>query len=161
MFHDDKYVKQAKGRRDHHTEVTGNNRCGMIPDERPPALRGHARPSTAVHAPGHVFPHGTRRYPQAELEQEFIGNTFLTPGRILMSHTTDKGLQVRWEQRTSRGGLPAPEEPESLAMPADKGVRLHNGQGCTPVEPACEPDQGETGSIGGTARRDVALLVEG
>ena len=42
-------------------------------------------------------------------------------------------------------------------MPADERGRLHNGQGLAPVEPAREPDQGETDSIGGRARFDVAL----
>jgi hypothetical protein len=46
-------------------------------------------------------------------------------------------------------------------MPADEGGGLHNGQGLAPVKPAREPDQGKAGSIGGTARFDVALLVEG
>jgi len=40
-------------------------------------------------------------------------------------------------------------------------VRLHNGEGLTPVEPAPEPHEGEAGSIGGTARFDLALLVVG
>ena len=46
-------------------------------------------------------------------------------------------------------------------MPADQRCRLHNDQRLPPVEPARKPDQGETGSIRGTPRFDVALLVEG
>src|SRR5215471_16431400 len=61
----------------------------------------------------------------------------------------------------SRRGFPAPEEPEALSMPADQGVWLHNGQRLTPVEPTAQPDQGEAGAVGNTARFDMALLVEG
>ena len=46
-------------------------------------------------------------------------------------------------------------------MPADEGGGLHNGQGLAPVKPAREPDQGKAGSIGGAARFDVVLLIEG
>ena len=46
-------------------------------------------------------------------------------------------------------------------MPTRKGVRLHNGEGLTPVEPTPEPHEGEAGSIGGTAQFDLALLVGG
>ena len=38
MFHHDKHVEEAKGRRDHHTEVTGHDRLGMIADKGSPAL---------------------------------------------------------------------------------------------------------------------------
>ena len=45
-------------------------------------------------------------------------------------------------------------------MPAGKGLRLHNGQRLTPVEPATEPDQGDTSGIGRTPGFDVALLIQ-
>src|SRR5262245_29786346 len=45
-------------------------------------------------------------------------------------------------------------------MPAEQGGWLHNDEGLSPVEPTAEPRQGETGGIGRTPRRDVALLIE-
>ena len=115
-------------------------------------------PSTVVHTLGHVLADGPRRHTQAQLEQDLVGNTFLSPGRILSRHTTEKGLQVRRNGWASGCRLAALEEPEPLAMPAEKGLRLHNGQGFAPVKPAREPHQGETGSIRSTAWFDVAFL---
>jgi len=45
-------------------------------------------------------------------------------------------------------------------MPAEQGGWLHNDEGLAPVELTAEPGQGESGGIGGTPRRDVALLIE-
>jgi len=45
-------------------------------------------------------------------------------------------------------------------MPAEQGGWLHNDEGLAPVELTDEPGQGEPGGIGGTPRRDVALLIE-
>jgi hypothetical protein len=38
---------------------------------------------------------------------------------------------------------------------------LHNRQRLTPVEPAPEPEQGETGGISGAPWRDMAFLIQG
>jgi len=39
MFHHDKDVEEARGRRDRYAEVTGDDGLGVIADKRPPALR--------------------------------------------------------------------------------------------------------------------------
>jgi hypothetical protein len=46
-------------------------------------------------------------------------------------------------------------------MPADQRRRLHNDQCLAPVEPAGEPDQSETGGMGGAPWFDRALLLQG
>ena len=58
-------------------------------------------------------------------------------------------------------GLPAPEQAESLTMPAEECCGLHNGEGLAPITTAREPDQGQTGSISGASGLDMALLVQG
>ena len=50
LFHQHKHVEQAKSRGDHDAEVTGDDRLGMVPDKRPPALGRHAVPSTVIQA---------------------------------------------------------------------------------------------------------------
>src|SRR5262245_54098828 len=60
VFHQDKDIEQAKGRGDHHAEVTGDDRLGMIADKRLPALGGGAVASARVEALWHVFPYGAR-----------------------------------------------------------------------------------------------------
>ena len=58
VFHEHKHVEEAKGRRDHDTEVTGHDRLGMIAHKGPPALRRRAFPSTRVQALGQILPYG-------------------------------------------------------------------------------------------------------
>jgi hypothetical protein len=38
VFHQDKDGEQAKGGRDHHAKVAGDDGLGMVADKRPPAL---------------------------------------------------------------------------------------------------------------------------
>src|SRR5262245_2056162 len=109
VLHHDKHVEETQGGGDHHAEVTCDDRLGMIAHKGLPALGGRTFPSTMVHALGHVLPYRPRRDPQAQLQEEFIGNALLTPRGILTGHTTDERLQVRRERRASRDGLPAPE----------------------------------------------------
>src|SRR5262245_45131468 len=127
VLHDHEDIEEAKGGGEHHAEITCDDRLSMIAHKRLPALGGPTMPSTVVHTLGHILADGPRRHTQAQLQQELVGNAFLSPGRILSRHTTDKGLQVRRNGWASACGLPAPEEPESLAMPAEKGGGLHNG----------------------------------
>jgi hypothetical protein len=51
----------------------------------------------------------------------------------------------------------------TTGIPGDAGgetLRVGPQQRLAPVEPASQPDEGETGSIRGTARFEVAFLVE-
>jgi hypothetical protein len=105
VFHDDKHVKQAKGGRDYHTEVTRDDRLSMIADKGAPALSGRAFASTMVHALWHVLAHRAWRYLEAQLQQEFIGNTLLAPCRVLVGHTTDEDSELRREWGASRTRL--------------------------------------------------------
>jgi hypothetical protein len=79
VFHHHKNIEEPKGDRDHHAKIAGDDGLGMVADKRPPALGVNVLPSTGVHALRHVLPHGPRRHPQAQLEQEFVGNAFFTP----------------------------------------------------------------------------------
>jgi hypothetical protein len=160
MFHHDKDIEQAKRGCDDDAEVARDDRPGMVADKGSPTLRGRALPSAMIHALGHILAHGAWRYPQPKLEAQLIGDTFLTPRGVVPGHTADKRLEVRRYRGTPRGGLPAPEEPKPLLMPPGKRVWLHNGQPLTPVEPATEPDQSETGRIGRTSGLHVTLLIQ-
>src|SRR5262249_52319488 len=127
MFHDDEHVEEAKGRRDHDTEITRHDRLGMVPYKGLPALRRHAFPSFRVQALRQIFAYGAWRYAYAQLEHQFMGDALLTPRGVFPRHTADEGLQIRRDRWASRSGLPAPEDLESLPMPAEKRLRLHNG----------------------------------
>ena len=160
MLHHDKHVEQAKGRRDHHAEVTGDDRRGHDCGQTSASVGTVTRvPSPRVYTLGHVFPDSPWRDPQAQLQQEFIGNTLLTPRGVVMRHLADERLQVRRNAGPSRAGFPAPEQAESLAMPAGNvaGVTIVR---LAPVEPAAEPDEGKARGIGGAPRRDVSFLIQ-
>jgi len=62
VFHHDKHVEQAKGRRDHYTEVTGHDRPRMIAHKGAPALGRGAFASPTLEAFGHVLSDRPRRH---------------------------------------------------------------------------------------------------
>ena len=83
MFNNHKDIQGAKRRRDCDTKVTGHDPLGMIAKKRCPALRVTARAWATDAVTRHIFPHRSRRHAQAELEQQFVGNTLLSLRRIL------------------------------------------------------------------------------
>src|ERR1043166_1985028 len=88
-------------------------------------------------------------------------DALLAPRRIISGHLMDQGLQLRRDRRLTRLRFPAPEEPEALAMPAEKRGGLHNGQRPTPVEPTAQLDPGKASRVSSTAWFNQALLIEG
>ena len=62
-----------------------------------------------------------RRHPQTQLEQHFIGDALLAPRGVLLGHPADECLQLHRNPSPSRTRLPAPEQLESLTMPATAG----------------------------------------
>src|SRR5262249_2758385 len=117
-------IEQAKGRRDHDTKVARNDRLGMIPDKRHPALGRHMYIPTGIKAPGHVLAHGAWRHPQPQLQQKLVGDALFAPHRVVLRHAADERLQV-WRDRWASGpGCPPPEELKALPMPAEESSRL-------------------------------------
>src|SRR5262249_34190996 len=69
--------------------------------------------------------------------------------------------QILWQTRSSgRLRLPAPEQPESFAMPTDGCIRLDIHQRTAPREHATERRHHPTGGILGSSWFDFALLAE-
>ena len=58
MFHEHKHVEETTGRRDHHTEITGHDRLGMIAHKGPPSLGRCAFPSPRVEMLGQILAYG-------------------------------------------------------------------------------------------------------
>jgi hypothetical protein len=138
----------------------------MIADQCGPALRLAAFAWAADAVTGHIFAHGSWRDPQTEFEQEFIGDAFLAPRRVLQSHAADQCLQVPGESGASGLGFPALKQAEALTVPTGQGCRFHDHQSRSPVEEAAEPDQcharGGVGASGGElAGRHLDLSTSG
>ena len=58
VFHEHKHGEEAKGRRNHHTEITGHDRLGMMAHKGPPSLGRGAFPSPRVQALGQILAYG-------------------------------------------------------------------------------------------------------
>jgi hypothetical protein len=62
----------------------------VIAQERTPALQWHTVASRSIATYGHVLAHGSRGDPQAQLEQQFVGNASLAPGEVVARHLPDE-----------------------------------------------------------------------
>src|SRR5215467_4178147 len=87
VLNDYKHIEHAKCCRDRDTEVARHDAFCLVADKRGPALRATAFAGTSHTRVWHILAYGSRRDPQAELEQEFVGNALLPPRRILQGHT--------------------------------------------------------------------------
>ena len=69
--------------------------------------------------------------------------------------------QLHWNRRAAgRPRFPAPEQPESLSMPTDQRIRLHNGQQTTPLDEVRQDDQRHARRIVGTTGLDLPFQVQ-
>ena len=62
---------------------------------------------------------------------------------------------------SDRPGLPAPEQPKSLALPSDQSIRFDVDQGVTPGKEPAERGHEPAGGIIRAPRSHLALLVQG
>jgi hypothetical protein len=83
----DKYIEHLKRRRNGDTEIAGDDRLGVVPDERSPSL---VTTRFTFRALGHVFPYGSRRDLDPELQQQLISDPFLAPPRIVDRHSPNQ-----------------------------------------------------------------------
>jgi len=70
----------------------------MVADECHPALGRVGRTPGSL---GHVPPHRPRRNLDSNLQQEFIGDPFLSPGRIVRYHIGDQFPQLGGNARST------------------------------------------------------------
>jgi hypothetical protein len=126
VFDDDKYLENAEGCRHGDTKVAGHDRLGMIPNEGRPSLGLHAFVWPPIKTRQHILADGAWRDAEAEFEEQLVGDTLLAPPRLVLRHLVDNRLQLHRNPWPSRTRLPAPEQPESFPMPAQKGVGLYN-----------------------------------
>jgi hypothetical protein len=89
------------------------------------------------------------------------GNAFLSPGGILGGHLPDEFAQVFGDSRSAyRPGFPAPEQTESLAVPAEEGIGLDVHQGVTPREHTAQYHHHQSCGIVHSVWLHLALLEE-
>jgi len=93
VFDNDQYVEQPQCCRHNDSEITGQYGRRMVAHKGGPAL---IATGLSVRAFGHLLAYRTGRNLDPELQQQLIGNTFLTPGHVTQSHFTDERAQLRW-----------------------------------------------------------------
>jgi hypothetical protein len=126
VLNDYKHIEHTKGGCDRDTEVTRHDAFCLVAEKRGPALREIAFAGTSHTIAWHIFTYGSWRDPQAELEQEFVGNALLPPGRILQGHAANQCPQVHGQSGSSGLGFPAPKQAKTLTMPTDEGLGSYN-----------------------------------
>ena len=109
MFNHHKDIEEAEGHRDDHEEVTRHDAFRMIAEEGGPPLRLTTLTWSSHAVVWHVFPHGSGRDAQTELEQELVGDPLLTPRWVILSHLFDEESQRSRDARAAGFGLPPPK----------------------------------------------------
>lgn len=149
-----KHVQHPERRSDRNEEVTCKNRLCMVLQEGGPALIATRLARRSLR---HVLAYRSRRDPDPELDQQLIGNSFLAPERVFCGHPANQAAQLRWNRRSARPALQAPEDPSARSMPANDGRRPHVDHRIAPIERPGE--QGQTAASGaiGASGLDTAL----
>ena len=98
VLDDHEHVEQPECRRDRHEEITGDSRgCVIAQDSCPTLIASRAARRSLRHA----FAHRPRGDPQAELQQQFVGDPLFAPERILARHAPDQLAQLQRNPRSS------------------------------------------------------------
>jgi hypothetical protein len=98
VVHHYKDVDQAEGRSDGHEEVASDDGLSVIAQERGPTLIAAGLSRDRL---GHVLANGAGRNTNSELQQQLVGDPFLTPGRF-------SGAMRRISRRKSAGIIGRP-----------------------------------------------------
>ena len=116
-----------------------HHRLGVVPHEGVPSAGSATRASRVQ-----VLAHRARRDPEAQLDSQFISDSFLAPGWVLPIHLIDQFPEVLRKQRTATlTGFPAPEYPKSGSVPADEGLWFNDDQCRSPIEEARQEEDGQ------------------
>src|SRR5215469_12943807 len=126
------YVEYLKANGRHREEVDGHHGPDMILKEGSPGLRRRLPPTC------HVLAHA--RFPDVDAQfEQFTMDTRRTPEWILPAHPANQLTNLfghRWSSRLAPPNLPSPEQPKSLAMPANDGFRFDDQQRRLPIAPS-------------------------
>jgi len=125
-LHNDKDVHKPERCRYYDEEVRGDNRFGMIVDKGYPPLSWSFWTFWIL---GHIPTNRTRRNPNPDLQQQFIGDPFLSPRRIVRCHSTTN-------LRTSAGTRGRPLDRDFHFQNSRNPLRCHriNVSGLTTVK---------------------------
>lgn len=124
MGKDDKTVQELEGRCRDDEEITGGRHVHMVLQESTPRLRWRLSDTR------HVLGDGGLRYIVAEFK-EFTMDSGGSPEFVVGCHFANECLDFglyRWPTLPSFPALPCPENSESLPVPANDGIGLHDDE---------------------------------
>ena len=131
MLHQNEHIKNSKRYRHDNKKVTNQDCPSVIAQKGGPAL---ITARLAGWLFRHVFSNRSGRDPDAQLEKKLIRNPLLTLQWVLAGHPADQTFEFLRDGGPAHSRLPPPEHPEALAVPANQGFRLNNGQRVFPVK---------------------------
>ncbi len=153
---DEEDIKHAERDGGNREEVDRGDDLAVVGEEGAPSLPfvGMGR------APGHEARNRALGDLEAEL-QDLAVDARRTPRRVLGGHPANEDSDLGCCARSSSAGprLPAPVPPEALAMPADDGLGLDDGERLLPSRPAAAQDNPED-AIGRAETRPRLLPLE-
>jgi len=152
-----RHIEQSKCRRDRYEEVTGDDRARVIAQKSRPTLIAARATRRSLR---HVLAHRPRRDPQAELQQQFIGDAFFAPDWVLGRHAPDQPTQFQRDRRPSRSRFDAPEQAPASSVPADQRLGPNHDRGLAPIEEPGKQRQRHSRRSVNAPRLDAALLVQ-
>jgi len=148
-LHDYENIKNTKACRDRDHEVAGNDRSSVIANEGSRSLRC-ASIRFQLFRP--IGPHGSRRYGDAEFEQQLRRHSSLTPRGVLPNHFGNQNSEILRESRPSTGP-PAFPTPEKLECTSCHMIKV---QALRPPRHSASPnrrDQNSSKSLAESVRR--------
>ena len=99
MVDDDKDIEQPKVCSHRDKEVASDNRLCVVPEKGRAALISAWATRRLL---GHVFPDGSWREPDTELDEQLVGDPFFTPHRVLVGHAPYQMAQLVRNWRPTR-----------------------------------------------------------
>ena len=115
----------------------------------------------------HVFADGARGMADTKLDPQLFIDLVLDPSWIVAAHASDKFDVLWWDSwpsSTPRAGLPSPVQLESLPVPGEHSLGLHDDERRGPAAPhPREPDPKDAikgpkaEALGGTLVRSELL----
>src|SRR5215831_14374965 len=154
-FNDDEHIDQLERCRHDNKKVTGNDRFSMVAHEGHPPLLRVGRPPRRI---GHVTSNGARGNLNANLQQEFIGDTLFAPSWITSGHFSNELSNTRGPWRTAAGPrFPLPKQPEAFTVPSGQGFLLDDNESFPPIKPTRQLAKRESDRIAGAPWFDLTL----
>src|SRR6266404_5941146 len=131
MLDNHEHVQLSKRCRDGEEKVTRNDPLGVQAQKTRPA---HIASRTTCRSFRQILIHCSRRDPNVELQQQFVGDALLAPRWILVRHPTNELLNLERNRRTTGSRLQPPKQLPTRTVPTNQGLGTHHGQGVPPVK---------------------------